>query len=120
MMRDTETALLVFRGHAQTMPGELWTLVHPDGEEREFLFDSAFEAQTFAAYFGRGVQEVRLAYDMPPETDPRKALDYSNIRESMYVPEAKLTSATDAGPRQPKLDAMVNDWLRPGDMGGER
>ena len=29
---------------------------------------------------------AKVAFDAPPELDPRRALDYQNIRECMYLP----------------------------------
>ena len=79
MMR--EHSAFVFEGPAETMPGELWTLYTSDGTERTFLLDSTLEASLFARHFG-----VEMAFDAPPELDPRRALDYQNIRECMYLP----------------------------------
>ena len=76
-----EHSAFVYEGPAETMPGELWTLYTSDGTERTFLLDSTLEASLFARHFG-----VKMAFDAPPELDPRRALDYQNIRECMYLP----------------------------------
>lgn len=111
-MRACERPQLVFVGHAETLPGELWTRVYPDGEETTFLFDSTMEASVFARHW-----DADLSFDMPPCVDPRRALDYQNVRESMYVSRAALGTTMDDGRRLRPNAVLSFDHLRPEDMG---
>ena len=100
---------MVFRGPAQSMPGEIWTLMQVAGKDRDFVFDSTFDAALHAAHFG-----VELAFDEPPYMDPRRALDYSNIEESMHIPVAGLFASNKVDGQRyastlvtgPKFDAL--------------
>lgn len=91
MRLETESSLLVYIGPAQSMPGDLWTLVHPDGEDtRTFLFDSAFEAQIFAQHF-----RAELSLSMPAVLDPRRAMDYANIMDKLNIPQSRMSAVDD-------------------------
>lgn len=71
MMRESEDSLLVYMGPAQTMPGLVFGLVHPDGQgSRVFLLDSFLEAAVYAEHFG-----AKLTTVMPEVRDPRQAID---------------------------------------------
>lgn len=111
MRLETESSLLVYMGPAQSMPGDLWTLVHPDGEDtRTFLFDSAFEAQIFAQHF-----RAELSLSMPAVLDPRRAMDYANIMDKLMVPRAGLGFTNDMGHRT-KVSDLGFDRLRGEDV----
>ena len=100
MMRAIERPVLVLEGEAQTMPGQLWTRVYPDGEQTTFLFDSLLEAQTFARHW-----DCDLTFDMPPVVDPRRALDYQNIKEALHVPKVSLRDYNgEASPQRHRTD----------------
>lgn len=105
---------MVFRGPAQSMPGEIWTLMQVAGKDRDFVFDSTFDAALHAAHFG-----VQLSFEEPPYMDPRRALDYSNIEESMYVPRTFLGMTMDDGRRGTQAGAQLTaggDRLRSSDL----
>lgn len=102
-----EDSALVFEGTAESMPGELWTLYHSTGERRTLLLDSTFEASVFARYFG-----VPLSFAVPAVVDPRRALDYTNIEESMYVPRVGIGVTLDNGARKGGGSQMVTSGDR--------
>lgn len=83
---ETEDSLLVYLAPAQSMPGALWALIHPDGcDTKVYLLDSAFEAAVYAEHFG-----AKLALAMPPIRDPRRAMDYANLMDQLHIPSQKL------------------------------
>ncbi len=110
---ETEDSLLVYLAPAQTLPGTLWALIHPDGADTKvYLLDSAFEAAVYAEHFG-----AKLALAMPPIRDPRRAMDYAQIMDKLMIPRAGLGHTNDAGHRT-KVSDLGFDRLRAGDFGG--
>lgn len=110
---ETEDSLLVYLAPAQSMPGTLWALIHPDGcDTKVYLLDSAFEAAVYAEHFG-----AKLALAMPPIRDPRRAMDYANLMDMLNVPRAKVGYSPEGDARRINGDPLVNDRLRPADMG---
>ena len=105
--------VLTYLAPAQTMPGQLWGLVYPDGERKVFLLDSVLEAYTFARHYDADVDA------MPEEVSPMRALDWQNVREALFVPVARVsTQAVDDRPKGRASGGLTDgDHMHSSDFG---